>query len=80
MLIPSQRMPFPVGSRIRVVSYGPFRGLKGTIRTVDAIPQLDEPCCFYYIELEGSSVKEPVWFEHEEVELLASQETLLRDA
>ena len=77
MLIQSQYIPFSVGSRIRVVSYGPFRGLKGTIRTVDAIPQLDESCCFYYIELEGSSIKEPVWFEHEEVELLIPQETFL---
>ena len=80
MLIPGQQLPLAVGSRIRVVSYGPFRGLKGTIRTVDAIPQLDDPCCFYHIELEGSSIKEPVWFEHEEVELLAPHAQVFRNA
>ena len=28
---------FPIGSRIRVNSYGPFRGLRGTVHTVDTI-------------------------------------------
>jgi hypothetical protein len=64
---------FPEGSRVRVVSYSPFRGLKGTIRTVHHIPPLEELFCFYQIELEGAQVKEPVWFNYEEVELLAPQ-------
>ena len=65
---------FPRGSRIRVVSYGPFRGLRGTIRTVDAIAHLDEPFCYYHIELEGALIKEPIWFEQQEVELFAPLE------
>ena len=67
---------FPAGSRVRVVSYSPFRGLQGTIRTVDAIPHpdIDEPFCFYYIELEGTHLKEPIWFQHDEVEMTSLQE------
>ena len=67
---------FPEGSRVRVVSYSPFRGLKGTVRIVHRIAPLDEPFCFYQIELEGAQVKEPIWFAYEEVELLASHEGL----
>ncbi len=64
---------FPVGSRIRVNSYGPFRGLRGTIRTVDAISaDFDEPFCFYQIVLEGAHIQEPIWFQYDEVELVAS--------
>lgn len=67
---------FPAGSRVRVISYSPFRGLRGTIRTVDTIPGLedDEPFCFYHIELEGAHTKEPIWFEYGEVELVSPVE------
>jgi hypothetical protein len=62
----------PAGSRVRVISYGPFRGLKGTIRTVDTIPNLEagEAFCFYLVELEGTHIKEPIWFACDEVELV----------
>ena len=42
----------PAGSRVRVISYGPFRALKGTIRKVDAILGLEagEALCFYLFE------------------------------
>ncbi len=68
----------PAGSRVRVVGYGPFRGLKGTIRTVDAIPipdleaseEVDETFCFYLVKLEGTHIKEPIWFACDEVELV----------
>ena len=66
---------FSVGSRVRVTSYSPFRGLKGTIRTVDTIApshEEEEPFCFYKITLEGAHVREPIWFEDGEVELVAS--------
>jgi hypothetical protein len=64
---------FPEGSRIRVSSYGPFRGLRGTIRTVDSISaDFDEPFCFYQIVLEGAHIQEPIWFQYDEVELVAS--------
>jgi hypothetical protein len=62
----------PSGSRVCVVSYGPFRGLKGTIRKVDTIAGLEAGVafCFYLVELEGTHNKEPIWFEYDEVELV----------
>ena len=72
---------FPAGSRVQVVSYGPFRGLRGTIRTVDIIADdSEEAYCFYHIALDGSQNKQPIWFEYDEVELVValsvtSQET-----
>jgi len=58
-----------IGSRVRVTSYGPFRGLRGTIRTVDTIPtNLQEPFCFYLVALDGTYRKDPIWFEYCEVE------------
>ena len=63
---------FPVGSRVRIVSYGPFRGLRGTIRAAHCLPPREEPWCFYQIVLEGAHIRGPIWFEHDEVELLAS--------
>jgi hypothetical protein len=69
-----KRTVFQVGSRIRIASYNPFRGLTGTIRTVHEMPDLDEPFCFYLIALEGSYVKEAVWFHYDEVESVSAQE------
>jgi hypothetical protein len=68
----------PVGSRIRVISYTPFRGLRGTIKTVDAISphEGEELFCFYCIALEGVNFQEPIWFEHDEVEIITFQENL----
>lgn len=59
-----------------MTSYSPFRGLRGTIRKVDTIPQpdVDEPFCYYRIELEGAQIKEPIWFEYDEVELVSPPE------
>jgi hypothetical protein len=62
-----------VGSLVYVTSYSPFRGLRGTIRTVHTMaPDLDEPFCFYLVALEEARVREPVWFEYDEVEPIAS--------
>ena len=58
---------------MRITSYSPFRGLKGTIRTVDTIiDDLEEPFCYYLIELDGTQIKEPIWFEYDEVEVITS--------
>jgi hypothetical protein len=63
----------PEGSFVRITGYSPFRGLRGTIRTVDTISaELEEPFCFYLIALEGAQIREPIWFEYDEVELVAS--------
>jgi len=59
----------PVGSLVDVTSYGPFRGLKGTVQTVNTIAdEAEELFCFYLVALEGIQVQEPIWFEHDEVE------------
>ncbi len=51
----------------------PFRGLNGTIQTVDIISDDgEEPFCFYLVALEGTQMKEPMWFEYDEVELITS--------
>jgi hypothetical protein len=65
-----------VSSRVQIISYGPFRGLRGTIRTVHCLPPREEPLCFYRITLEGTQVKEAIWFSSEEVELPSSHESL----
>ena len=70
-------MKYPIfhsGHRVRILSYGPFRGLIGTIRIVDTIADLVEPFCFYLVELEGALTKEPVWFEYDEVEPISPYE------
>jgi len=54
-----------------VNNYSPYRGLKGTIRAVHTIDDdHTEPFCFYLVALEGTQLKEPIWFEHDEVELI----------
>ena len=65
---------FPAGSGVRIMSYGPFRGLRGTIRSVHTIfsPEPQEPLCFYFVAIEGAQLKEPVWFEYDELELICS--------
>ena len=59
----------PVGSLVDVISYSPFRGLRGTVQMVNTIAdEAEEPFCFYLVALEGTQLQEPVWFEHDEVE------------
>jgi hypothetical protein len=67
---------FSVGSRVRVTSYGPFRGLKGTIRTTHCLPPREDPWCFYQVVLEGAYIREPIWFSSEEVEPLSPSQRL----
>lgn len=64
-----QNTVLPVGSLVDVISYGPFRGLKGTIQTVNTIAdEAEEQFCFYLVALEGTHIQEPIWLEHNEVE------------
>jgi hypothetical protein len=47
--------------------------MRGTIRRVDTISdELEEPFCFYLVDLEGAQLKEPMWFEYDEVEVVTS--------
>ena len=64
---------YPPGSLVQVTSYSPFRGLRGTMRRVDTIAtELEEPFCFYLVDLEGVQMNEPIWFEYDEVEVITS--------
>ena len=65
-----------VGSRVQILSYGPFRGLRGTVRTVHCLPPVEEPLYFYQIVLEGTYLKEAIWFSAEEVALFPLLESL----
>ena len=64
---------FEAGSRVHITSYCPFRGLRGTVLAVDTIAHLAGMHCFYLVRLEGVQIKEPVWFEYQEVELVAAE-------
>lgn len=69
---------FNVGDRVRVNSEGPFKGLKGTILVVDRIvyPTDGNPFLFYQIGLEGTYIREPVWFQFDEIEPLSLRDCL----
>jgi hypothetical protein len=57
------------GKRVRVTSYGPFRGLKGTIQCVSVLDHVEtEPCYFYLIALDA--LQRPLCFAHSDVEFL----------
>ena len=61
---------FEVGNHVQIMSYGPFRGLRGTVRTVDTIVlgrEDEKTFCFYRIALEEAYIQEPIWFEFDEV-------------
>ena len=65
---------FEIGNHVQITGYGPFRGLRGTIRAVDTIApdrEDEEPFSFYKIALEGANIQEPVWFECDEAESVA---------
>ena len=65
-----QTTVLPVGSLVDVTSYGPFRGLKGTVQMVNTIAdEAEELFCFSLVALEGTHIQEPIWFEHNEVEM-----------
>jgi len=68
-----QQYLYSPGSLVQVTNYGPFRGLNGTIQSVDTISDdSEEPFCFYLVALEGIQFKEPIWFEYDEVELVTT--------
>lgn len=60
-----------IGSRVCIVSYGPFRGLKGVIKSIYSVNINDNPMRFYLIDVEIVSLQEPVWFQDEEVEIIS---------
>ncbi len=57
------------GRRVQITNYSPFRGLKGTIQRVHTIDDdAEDPFCFYLVALD--SLREPIWFEHTEIDFL----------
>jgi len=68
---------FPKGSRVRVTHDSPFRGRKGTILAIHMIATPGEPTlCFYLVALDGTHLREPLWFEYQEVELVGPSREL----
>ena len=68
----------PVGSLVDVISYSPFRGLRGTVQLVNTIAdESEEPFCFYLVALEGAHIQKPIWFEYNEVEAVELVASLL---
>jgi hypothetical protein len=64
---------YPTGSLVRVANYSPYGGMRGTICSVDTISdELEEPFCFYLVDLEGAQLREPMWFEYDEVEVVTA--------
>jgi hypothetical protein len=62
---------FPTGSRVQVVNDSPLRGLKGTILAIHLIATPGEPTfCFYLVALDATQLREPLWFEYQEVALV----------
>ena len=62
---------YPIGSRVRIANNSPFRGLKGTILAIHMIATPGEPIfCFYLVALDGTHLREPLWFDYPEVELV----------
>jgi hypothetical protein len=68
-----QNFIYPPGSLVQVTNYGPFRGMNGTIESVDTISDdREELFCFYLVALEGTQLHEPMWFEYDEIDLVTS--------
>jgi hypothetical protein len=64
---------FPIGSRVRVANVSPFRGRKGTILAIHMIATPGEPTfCFYLVALDGTYIRDPLWFEYKEVALVGT--------
>ena len=62
---------YPIGSRVRVVSDSPFKGLKGIILAIHMIATPRKPIfCFYLVALDETHLREPLWFEYQEVTLV----------
>ena len=57
----------PIGARVRIINYSPYRGLAGTVQKIETIRHENDHYEFYQIDLEGVQVNDPLWFEKEEL-------------
>ena len=63
----------PIGSRVCVANEGPYRGRKGTILAIHMIATPGKPTsCSYLVALDGAYLREPLWFESQEVALVGT--------
>jgi len=59
------------GDKVCVVNDSPFKGLKGVICEVDLVDHTEENnFLFYQVSLEYTSMREPIWFQEEEIDAL----------
>lgn len=66
-----------VGNRVHVSGYSPFRGLTGTVQSVQSVEmkaEYDGPLYFYLVKLEGERGREALWFLDDEVESISIRE------
>ena len=62
---------FPIGSWVCVVNESPLKGRKGTILAIRMTATPGEPTsCFYLVALDGANLREPLWFDSQEVALV----------
>jgi hypothetical protein len=63
---------YPIGSRVCVANESPLKGRKGTILGIHMIAAPGEPTfCFYLVALDGTQLQDPLWFDCQEVALVA---------
>ncbi|GCF07955.1 hypothetical protein [Dictyobacter arantiisoli] len=61
---------FQRGSKVRVINYSPFRCLTGIVQEIDKSADIEVSLYFYCIQLDGVNNQGPMWFQHEELELV----------
>jgi hypothetical protein len=60
-------LSFQVGSSVFILGYGPYRGLRGTIRGIAENVSQDRSFNFYLVSLEGKNRVEHMWFQYEDL-------------
>lgn len=58
---------FQIGSSVCIISYGPYRGLRGTIQGITEHINQDKTFNFYLVGLEGKNIVEYIWFQYEDL-------------
>jgi hypothetical protein len=70
----AQAHALPIYASVCITNYGPFRGLRGTIRAIEALTEdRDSFFCYYLVELEEGPIHLPVWFSSDEVEAIGPE-------
>ena len=70
----AQAHVLPLHEYVCITNYSPFRGLRGTIRAIEALTEdRDSFFCYYLVELEQGQTPLPVWFPSDEVEVIGPE-------